>query len=241
MSLHSNKIAEEKNIYIKELFDSLPNKSDCISGKYKTRARTLHRIFLPIYILNAFKDQDSFTTKYFDVIISLTIESESSLVVGFYNLGMSALRSLLESAIKLLYYECHPIEYQLHEGSKHELRANEYREFLYSYPEAVKIDDLNSKNIETIWAELCGFVHHNYKTASKITMIKELNSIFNLNENSWQNTLKNIKRVIRVVIILVLIVSPEWGKNAEKAYYDEVFRIFSPKEKKDIRTTFSLI
>lgn len=240
MLLHSNKVAKEKNLFIKELYSSLPIKNRCISGNLKDRARTLHRIFLPIYILNKYKEISELSTDYFRLIVSQAIEAESSLILGFKTLGMASLRSLLESNFKFLYYEYHPIEYYLHINGEYELPNIEYKNFLYKFPNSQKVKDLKKDNVDTVWTTLCGYAHSNLKSITPLTYVEDIETIFTLSENKWQTNLRFLKKIIRISIIIPFMVDNDWAKNIEKSYFDEIFRLFNIDEKQLIKTTFKV-
>ncbi|MCK5030812.1 MAG: hypothetical protein KAR64_05045 [Thermoplasmatales archaeon] len=172
--------------------------------------------------------------------MSQAIESESSLILGFRTLGMTSLRSLVESDFKFLYYENHPIEYCLHKKGKFDLPISEYRNFLYIYPNSETIEDLKREYIESIWTELCGYVHSSLKSITPMTFVEDIDTIFSLSEPKWQKTIKLIKKVIRMSVIISFIVNNDWGKPIEKAYFDEIFKLFTAQESNKIKTAFNI-
>lgn len=56
-SLHTNKIKDEKDAFVNELFDMIPKREELISGEASAIATQIHKLYLTIYIMNYFKSQ----------------------------------------------------------------------------------------------------------------------------------------------------------------------------------------
>ena len=56
-SLHTNKIKDEKDAFVNELFNMIPKREELISGEASAIATQIHKLYLTIYIMNYFKSQ----------------------------------------------------------------------------------------------------------------------------------------------------------------------------------------
>lgn len=54
-SLHTDKIREEKNAFIEELYKVFPEKDKLISGEWSNQATRIHKKYLALYIMNYHK------------------------------------------------------------------------------------------------------------------------------------------------------------------------------------------
>lgn len=233
MALHSNKIAAEKDAFFSELFSSLPRKSRIIDGDLAARARRLHERFLAIHILSHYRPKiaDRLRTDYFELIVSHSIECESLLALGLVNPGMIMLRSALESSLKMLYYECHPVEWQLHQAGSHRLHGIEYREFLYSYPGVGQLPFHAKVVLEKLWIELCKFAHSDLRAISQVSVVSDIKTVLGHSEKQFGAVLDRIKEVTKVIIACCLAVDRDWLVGVEKAYFDAVLDIYTVGER----------
>lgn len=222
-SLHSDKIRDEKNALVHELFDTINQKDELISGKYSTQTARLHKLFLSFFVLNHFKRKE-LNSDYYDSLLSCVIESESLLLIGLCNAPMMLLRSALEMSFKMLYYEYHPIELIRNSQQKFELHGADYREFLYTFPAFSAQDVITKDDVERLWSELCRYTHFDYKTVESISMVSQFAPIFN-NEQKLVKYLDCIKKVFRIITCILFLVNPEWMKEVEKSYFDYPFEV----------------
>ena len=149
-SLHTNKIKDEKDAFVNELFNMIPKREELISGEASAIATQIHKLYLTIYIMNYFKSQ-KLKTDYYEYLLTSVIESESLVLCGFINAAVMQLRSAVEMAFKMNYYENHPVECTLHMQGKHELKGIDYREFLYVHPKFARQRNMKRDNIEVLW------------------------------------------------------------------------------------------
>lgn len=236
-ALHSKKVAAEKDAFLGELLAGLPNSTRLEgNGDLAAKARRLHERFIAVHLLQHYRPAHGpLRTNYFEMIASHTIECECLFVMGFYNSGMILLRSSLESAIKLAYYENHPIEWQLHKSGKHDLHAAEYREFLYSVPGLGDLPFHAKASVERLWSELCKFVHCDLRTISQISIVADIKSALELGEQKFAKLLLRVGDVSKVIVACCLSVDPTWLMGAEKLYFDAVLDVFTAHERKAVK------
>lgn len=235
--LHSRKIADEKNAFLGELLAGIPKIGEVESGSLATNARRLHEKYLPLHILAHYKPSESpLQTDYFDVVMSHWIESECLFVVGFKNAGMMSLRATLEAAIKLVYYENHPIEWVLHRDGKHDLHGNEFREFFYRVPHLHELRFNSRDSVEALWKTLCKFVHCDLRTITKIGILADIASVLSLPEAQFATLLEHIQDVLHIVISCCLSKDPKWLVGVEKAYFDAVLALYSVQDREAVKT-----
>lgn len=236
VGLNAYKIKEEKNAFVEELFERISIKQNVLDGEESLKASTLHKVILPVYVMKHYC-KSQFLSNYFDIIITNIIESEALLILGFYNGGMSLLRSALESSFKFLYYELHPTENILHNQSKHLLTGKDYREFMYIHPELTKIDVMKRDRVEKIWSDLCKFIHCDIKEVKTMTVLSEISSVLKNEEREFQKLIKKINEVIRIIIVIFFTVKVDWAKEMDKQYYDFVLNIFNASERSNLKDT----
>lgn len=228
-SLHSQKIKDEKDAFVDELYKMLAKKATLKDGIYDKNASLIHKYYLVIYIMNHY-NKTTFSTDYYNYMLTSLIESESLCLAGFNNASMMLLRSSMEMAIKFIYFETHPIEWELHQNNKFDLPGLEYRNFLYSVPKFSKLDFENKNSIETIWSELCKYSHYDLSIIQEISIITDIKPIF-IDVNSQQKYIAKLKSVIRFMVIILFLVNPEWMQGVEKSYFDYIFEIlYKPEE-----------
>lgn len=184
-SLHTDKVKDEKNAVVQELYDTLISKDSLLNGAFSSQALRIHKLYLSLHIMNHFKHVE-LQSQYFNNLVSCIIESESLFLLGFKNSAMMVLRSALELSFKLLYFEYHPIELQRNECGNFDLHGIEYREFLYSFPLFSRQSILSKEQIEQLWRELCQYTHCDLKTVDQISVIAEIKPVF-ADEPSFQN------------------------------------------------------
>ena len=68
-SLHTNKIKDEKDAFVNELFNMIPKREELISGEASAIATQIHKLYLTIYIMNYFKSQ-KLKTDYYEYLLS---------------------------------------------------------------------------------------------------------------------------------------------------------------------------
>ncbi len=232
-ALHSNKIRDEKDAFVDELFTRLPSAARLLkSGALSAKAGRLHERFLPIHILSHYKpDRIRLDTNYFDMVVSHSIECECLFILGFYNAGMVLLRAGLEAAIKLVYYENHPIEWRLHQAGAHNLHGNQYREFLYSVPDLGDLPFVAKDILETLWTELCKFVHCDLHTVSQLSVVGDLKSVLEFEEARFAELLHRLREAGKVIVGCCFSVDPKWLVGVEKAYFDAVLDVYTAAER----------
>lgn len=240
ISLHTNKIKGEKDCFIEELYKMILNKDELINGELDNKATQLHKFYLAIYIMNHY-NKNQHNSQYLNYLMTSIIESESLFVMGFTNAGMMALRSALESSFKFLYYEYHPIELQLNEIGEFDIKGIDYRSFMYSIPCFKKLNFIMKDEIERVWNELCKYVHYDISVIKDISVISDIKPIFN-DEGSFNNIKRNVKEVLRIIIIIMFIVSPKWLEEVEKSYFDYVFEVlFKGEEVTNMKISLKIV
>lgn len=237
-SLHTQKIADEKDAFLTELLAGLPKESALVgNGAQSVRARRLHEKYLALHILAHYKPAASpLETNYFDAIVSHWIESECLFLLGFRNAGMTALRATLESAIKLVYYENHPVEWTLHAGGSHNLHSVEYRDFLVSVPNLGGLAFNSKASLDLLWKELCRFVHTDLRAITTIGVVSDIKSITELPEHEFSRITTHVHNVAKTVASCCLSVDPKWLLNVEKAYFDAVFELYTTQERAAVKS-----
>jgi hypothetical protein len=223
LSLHTDKIRNEKNAFIEELYNIIVDKDELINGNYSSAATKIHQYYLTVYIFNHFK-RNNMNTAYYDYMLTSIIESEALVQCGFVNAALMQLRSSLEMAFKMLYYECHPIEWELHEKEQFDLRGVEYREFLYRHPKFSKLPYENKENIERVWGELCKYSHYDINVVKEISVISDIKTVFS-NCKERDNFLSKLKLTMRIIVEIMFIVDNAWLVEVEKSYFDYVFEV----------------
>lgn len=223
MSLHTNKIKNEKNCFVEELYNMIISKEELINGELGNKATQLHRFYLATYVMKHYnkKEHDS---QYFNYLMTSIIESESLFIMGFTNAGMMSLRSALESSFKFLYYEYHPIELQLNEMGEFDIRGTDYRNFMYSIPCFQRLNFIMKNEIERVWSELCKYAHYDISVINDISVISDIKPALK-DEGSFEKIKKNIKEVSRIIIIIMFMVNSKWLEGVEKSYFDYVFEV----------------
>lgn len=239
-ALHSKKVDAEKNAFIAELYNSLPSPELLMSGKLGARARALHEALLPAYILKHYVPRQ-FQSNYLEVLFTNLIEAESLLILGFQNAGLSTLRSGLESSLKFLYYEHHPIELELHVAGEHGLTSTDYRDFLYSFPRLKSLEPVKKEHLEALWTALCQYVHCDLRALNKMSVVSDLRSALSDSERKFQQTLDLLRRSASVVVAVLLAIEPRWLESAEAAYFDAVLEAFSPQQRKEVLSTLRIL
>ena len=236
-ALHTSKISAEKDAFIGELRASLPNFARLLSGgDLASKARRLHEKFIPLHILNHYKpDPSPLKTEYFELVVTHSIESEALFALGFRNAGMMALRAAIEAAFKFIYYENHPVEWQLHQSGAHDLHGIEFREFLYNFPVLGGLPFNQKRGLEELWTQLCSFVHCDLRSVSKVGVVADFKTILRLPEQQLSQILDRIHVVEKTVVSCCFAVDPKWLLNVEKAYFDVVFDIYTAAERKVIK------
>lgn len=233
-SLHTNKIIDEKNVFVNELFDMVLEKDELISGSGSTIATQIHKLYMTVYIMNYFKTK-KLKTNYFEYLLTSIIESESLVFCGFINAAVMQLRSALEMALKLNYYESHPIEWELHMQGKYELKGVEYREFLYMHPKFEKLNNFNRNDIERLWSDLCKYSHFDITVIKEICVIEDMRNIFTSSEEKSSYE-KKLKSCCRLIILILFIIDGSWFKGVEKSYFDYIFEIlYTSDESSDLK------
>lgn len=239
-SLHTDKINDEKNAFVQELYETIVSEHSLHNGDLKTRALSIHKIYMTFYIMSHFKPKE-LDSPYFNNLLSCVIESESLFFLGFKNSGMMLLRSALELSFKFLYFAYHPIEQIKNETGNFDLHGIEYREFLYTFPNFLLQTTLNKDLIEQLWSELCQYTHCDVKTVDEISLIADIKPIFE-NEHSFQEYLKKIKHVFRIIITILFMVKSNWLEGVEKSYFDYPFEIlFSAPEITDLKINLRIV
>jgi hypothetical protein len=235
--LHSKKLKNEKDAFIKELFENLPSIEDLTEKTFDRKASSFHRIFLPVYILNHYSSK-KVKTKYFNISVSNLIEAELLFILGFRYPAFLTIRSALECAFKFLYYEFHPIESQFDEIAQHQLTIEDYRNFGYKFPKLGEISFFDKAIVERVWSELCQFVHSDLRIIKKMSVVADLETIFKKPEKKYQKVRSLVIGVVR--ILLLLAVDPDWGVNIEKVYFEEIFHLFENAEIQEIKSVLQI-
>ncbi len=235
-TLHSEKIATEKNAFLSELYTKLPKLDDLTRGDLASKARRVHERFLPLHIVKHYtSDTKEFRSPYFGVLMSHLIESECLLILGFRTSGVGILRAALEAALKFLYYETHPIEARLHAAGTHDLSNTSFREFAYIVPGLNSLSFMSRDELEKLWTDLCQFVHSDLKAISVMSVVADISTVLNEPEKVFVNTLQLIQGVIKVALAICLTVDPAWLQNVEKVYFDAILEAFTNEERKNIK------
>ena len=236
-ALHSNKLVAEKDAFLGELLAGLPKADRLLAGgDLSLKARRLHERYLPLHILSHYRPASSpLRTDYFEAVVSHWIESECVFALGFRNAGMTSLRSALEAAIKLVYYEQHPVEWQLHQLGKHDLHGKEFREFLYRVPRLADLPFISSSKVEPLWIGLCKFVHTDLRTVSTVSVVGDIKSVIGLAEAKFAETADYVHKTCKVIVSCVLSIDPNWLLGVEKAYFDAVFDTYPVFERSRVK------
>jgi hypothetical protein len=242
-ALHSKKVADEKDAFFGELLASLPKSKRLKNGgDLAARARRLHERFIAVHILSHYKPHDGpLITDYFEMVASLLIECECLLALGFYNSGMMVLRASVEASIKLLYYETHPIEWQLHQAGKFDLHGNEYREFLYSVPAFSGLPFFAKNSFEPLWTGLCKFVHGDLKAIAQVGVVGDIKTVLGLAEPKFVEFLSRLREANKVIIACCFAVDPKWLLNVEKAYFDAVLEVYTTAERSAVKDKLRIV
>lgn len=239
MSRINTKIKEENSGFLDAIFSSIEENKENIYQEFFNRTGTLHKVIFPIYIFNHYKNFE-FQSNYYSVLISNVIESQTLLTLGFYNSGMNILRSVLESAFKLFYYETHPVENILHIEDSHALTITEYREFIYLHPVIKKLHAIEKEQVESIWKDLCAYVHNDIKKVKAVTVLTDIKSIYSLGEHEYQSIIGRYKKIVKIIVTLFLVLNNEWTKEMEKDYYDLILRVYSPGEIANLKEVLTI-
>ncbi len=225
-SLHSNKIKDEKNAFVEELYKVFPEKDKLVSGAWNSKATQIHKYYLALYIMN-FQKPKSLKTKYFNYLMTAAIESEALFLGGFKNAAFMQLRCAMEATFKLLYYETHPVEWELHKSKGFDLTGLEYREFLYMHPKFAHLNILKY-DIERNWGELCQYSHYDISIVNDITCVIDIKNIMSDNAG-FEDSMKKIKSTIREMVFIFFMIDSRWLEGIEKAYFDYIFEILYSK------------
>lgn len=240
ISLHTDKIKDEKNCFIEELYKMILNKDELIDGEIDNKATQLHKFYLVIYIMNYY-NKNQHNSQYFNYLMTSIIESESLFVLGFTNAGMMSLRSALESSFKFLYYEYHQIELQLNEMGEFDIKGIDYRNFMYLIPSFRKLNFIMKDEVERIWNELCKYVHYDISVINDISVISDIKPVLKEQE-SFIKIKKLIKEVFRIIVIIMFIVDPKWLEGIEKSYFDYIFEVlFKDNETTDMKISLKIV
>jgi hypothetical protein len=235
-ALHGNILTRERDAFLGELFGSLPALSSLQGdGPLAGRARRLHTVYLPLYLMKRYSPGD-LISEYRDPIFSHAIESEILFTLGMKNAASTLLRLMTEAAIKLLYYEYHPIENLVHhtEGGKG-LEGKEYREFMYSFPGLSRIGFMQRGQFEKLWVQLCRYAHGDIRAIEKLSIVEDWSSLLKSPAKQFDETLRFIKEVNKSVITLLFAVRHNWAEHMEKVLFDAVFEDFSQAEKLEVK------
>lgn len=237
MALHSRKVEAEKDAFVSELLANIPDTEALLAGgAMAQRARRLHERFIPVHILSHYRPRPGpLKTDYPEMILSHSIECECLFVLGFYNAGMILIRAAVESAIRLVYYETHPIEWRLHQAGSHNLHGNQYREFLYSFPGLGELPFHDKASLEVLWAALCQFVHSDLRAVSQLGAVGDIKSVLGFKEPKFVQLLDRLRDAVKVVVACCLSVDPNWLSGVEKVYFDAVLDIFSVSERREVK------
>lgn len=228
LSLHTDKIRDEKNAFIEELYKIIVDKEKLIDGDNNGCATQIHKYYLTVYILNHFK-RNTLNSTYYEYMITSIIESEALVQCGFMNAALMQLRSSLEMAFKMLYYECHPVEWELHEKEQFDLKGIEYREFLYRHPKFAKLHCESKETVERVWSELCKYSHYDINVVNEISVISDIKTVFSGTEEK-EKFLHKLKLTMRILVEILFIVDSTWLKEVEKSYFDFVFEVLFKSE-----------
>ncbi|MED3447563.1 hypothetical protein P4483_27135 [Bacillus thuringiensis] len=232
--LHSNKVKDERDAFVEELYKNLTNKDSITSGDLEARSRRLHKIILPLYIMKHYS-KNKFISPYFNFIMTNVIEAEMLLMLGFKNAAMTSLRAAMESSFKFLYYEYHPIENLLHNESEFDLTGMSYREFLYSFPNLKNISFNSRDRIERIWSDLCKYVHSDINSVQAISYVSEISSALNLEEKEFNALLNNLRDIFKVIISIFFAIDKTWAQDIEKTYFDAIFEVYDFEERSEVK------
>lgn len=238
-ALHSKKVEAEKDAYLAELLASLPTMND-IKDTLGAKANRLHSAFLPLYISRHYRPTTTSATQYHLAAFSHALEAESALILGLRNAGMAAMRSGVESALKFLYYELHPVEFELHGLGRHELTGFELRKFAYSIPRLANISFFSSDNVDRTWAHLCKFSHGALDAISVFSTASDIQSILKSKETEFREVLLSVKEAIKIILACFFAVNPKWLVAAEKAYFDAALEAFTNKERKEVKESLRI-
>ena len=234
ISLHTDKIKDEKNAFVKELYKMVINEEQLLEGMYNNEAIQIHKLYLTLYIMNHYKSK-RFNSMYYDYLLTSGIESESLILCGFTNASIMQLRSTVEMAFKMLYFEFHPIEWQLHSENQFDLRGIEYREFLYTHPRFSNLKYINREYVESVWKDLCKYTHFDISVINKISVIEDMTNIFS-SENEKKAFRDKLKSSLRIVILILFLVDESWLKGVEKSYFDYIFELlYNSSESSDLK------
>ncbi|MFL0473464.1 hypothetical protein ACH0CI_15860 [Priestia sp. 179-F W1.4 NHS] len=233
-ALHSQKIKDERNAFIEEMYNNLVNKELLISGDLEVNSRRLHKTMLPVYIMKHYCESE-FNSTYINYIMTNLIECEMLLILGFKNAGMTSLRAAMESSFKFLYYEFHPIENTLHNNNEHNLNGLQYREFLYSFPGLKEISFMQKDSVERTWSDLCKYVHSDIHSVETITYVSEISSVLELESSKFNTFLRNQKNILKIIISIFFAVDKNWVEKVEKTYFDAIFEIFEIDERNEVK------
>lgn len=237
-SLHTDKIKDEKNAFVAEVYNVIPSKEKLISGEWSSQSNRIHKLYLALYIMNYHKS-DNLRSTYFNHLLTAAIESEALFFSGYKNAALMQLRCATEAAFKFLYYETHPIEWELHTTTDFDLRGIEYREFFYQHPKFAKLN-MQKESVENNWKELCQYSHYDIHIVQDISCVLEITNTMN-NEMELQDSLKKIKNSIKEMICIFFMVDPRWLEGVEKAYFDYVFEVlFTADERINIIDTLGV-
>ena len=229
ISLHSEKIKDEKNAFVEELYKVFPQKDQLISGDLNSAASSVHKVYLALYVMNYHKSS-SLKTTYFEHLITAAIESEALFLSGYKNAAHMQLRCATESAFKLLYFETHPFEWQLHLSGDFGMRGIDYRDFLYRHPKFIKLD-FQKEQFESNWNELCQYSHYDINIVKDISCVIEITNVLS-DKKELSDSIKKIKNSIKEMICILFMVDPRWLEGIEKAYFDYVFEILYTNEER---------
>ena len=234
ISLHTDKIKDEKNAFVEELYKMIINKEQLLEGIYDTRATQVHKLYLTLYVMNYYKTK-TFNTTYYDLLLTSGIESEALILCGFTNASLMQLRSMVEMAFKMLFFEFHPIEWQLHCANQFDLKGVEYIEFLYNLPMFKRLNSINRADVEAIWGDLCKYTHFDINVIKNISVIEDMKNIFS-SESEKNAFINKVKLCMRVVIIILFLVDGSWLKEVEKSYFDYIFELlYTSSEASDLK------
>jgi hypothetical protein len=175
------------------------------------------------------------------MILSHLIECECLLILGFRNAGLTLLRSAVEAAFKLLYYETHPVEWQLHQKGSHDLRGLAYREFLYSFPGLGEVEFAAKAETELLWTDLCKFVHSDLRAVSQVSVVADIQTALGLPGNEQAALLGRIQAANKLIIACCFAVDPAWLKGVEKAYFDAVFDTYTTAERAAVKEALRVV
>jgi len=236
-AFHTTKVAKERDEFFGELYSCLPKLNEITgNGQFNAKARRFHKIFLPIYVMKRYCPT-GLQSQYSHAIFTYAIECEAIFALGMRNAAMATLRTYLESAFKLLYYEYHPVENIVHHlvGGR-SLRGSEFREFLYSFPGLSDISMFKRECVESLWTELCKFAHGDVHSIEKYGIVADIKSAFTFNEADFATTILVVQRVHKLIIAILFAAKSDWAAQMEKALFDTVFQDFTAAEQGEIKS-----